>query len=281
MIDLILLKQLIYIEKYGTISEAAKHLHLSQSTLSRSMQKLESNLQVTLFTRQKNKVILNETGILTVSLGKKLLEDMDDIVNQIQQFDYSQRTLSIGSCAPAPLWKIEPILSRIEPSLKFSCKMEETDVLLQKLNNDVYQIIIIPYKISNKNLICSKYGEEHLYFSLPLSHPLVSKNRLYFKDLDGETMLLRSKLGYWHNIHYKTMPHTRFLVQDEQFAFDELVKFSELPSFSSDLAIKHVGNPHNRVIIPIADKEANVTYYCLYKKKNQQMLEKLIHLIIK
>lgn len=199
---------------------------------------------------------------------------MDDIVNQIQQFDHSQRTLSIGSCAPAPLWKIEP-------SLKFSCKIEETDVLLQKLNNDVYQIIIIPYNISNKNLICSKYGEEHLYFSLPLLHPLVSKNRLYFKDLDGETTLLRSKLGYWHNIHYKTMPPTRFLVQDEQYAFDELVKFSELLSFSSDLAVKHVGNPHNRISIPIADKEANVNYYCLYKKKNQQMLEKLIHLIIK
>lgn len=280
MIDLILLKQLIYIEKYGTISEAAKHLHLSQSTLSRSMQKLESNLQVTLFTRQRNKVILNETGLLTVSLGKKLLKEMDDIVNQIQQFDYSQRTLSIGSCAPAPLWKIEPILSRID-SLKFSCEIEETNVLLQKLNNDDYQIIIIPYKISNKELICLKYGEEHLYFSLPLSHPLASKNSLYFKDLDGETMLLRSKIGYWRNIHHKTMPHTRFLVQDERFAFDELVKFSELPSFSSNLAVKHVGNPHNRIIIPIADKEANVTYYCLYKKKNQQMLEKLIHLIIK
>lgn len=281
MIDLILLKQLIYIEKYGTISKAAKHLHLSQSTLSRSMQKLESNLQVTLFTRQKNKVILNETGILTVSLGKKLLEGMDDIVNQIQKFDYSQRTLSIGSCAPAPLWKIEPILSRIDSSLKFSCEMEEPDILLQKLNNDDYQIIIIPYKISNKDLICFKYEEEHLYFSLPLSHPLVSKNILYFKDLDGETMLLRSKLGYWHNIHHKTMPHTRFLVQDEQFAFDELVKFSELPSFSSDLAVKHVSNPHNRIIIPIADQEANVTYYCLYKKKNHQMLGKIINLISK
>ena len=148
--------------------------------------------------------------------------------------------------------------------------MEETDVLLQKLNNDVYQIIIIPYKISNKNLICSKYGEEHLYFSLPLSHPLVSKNRLYFKDLDGETMLLRCKLGYWHNIHYKTMPLTRFLVQDEKDAFDELVNFSELPSFSSDLAVKYVDNPHNRIIIPIADKEANITYYCLYKKRTNK-----------
>lgn len=56
MIDLILLKQFIYIEKYGTISEATKHLHLSQSTLSRSMQKLESNLQVTLLQDRKIKL---------------------------------------------------------------------------------------------------------------------------------------------------------------------------------------------------------------------------------
>ena len=48
-------------------------------------------------------------------------------------------------------------------------------------------------------------------------------------------------------------------------AFEELVKSSALPSFTTDVAVHREGNPVNRINIPILDEEANVTYYCLYK----------------
>lgn len=274
MINLDLLKQLIYIEKYGTISDAAKHLQVSQSALSRSMQKLEKELDVTLFKRQRNKVTLNETGYLTITLGKKLLDEIENITNQIQEFDHNSRIISIGSCAPAPLWSIESFMSKLE--INASYEIKEPKLLLEKLSKDDYQLIILPYKISRKGLICINYIEEHLSFSLPFTHPLANKKKLYFKDLDGETMLLLSNLGYWSNIHKEMMPHTHFLIQDEKFAFNELIKFSELPFFTSDLANEHVGKPQNRVIIPIADNEANVTYYCIYKKKNEHLLKNIL-----
>lgn len=53
MIDTYLLHQLSVFAEHGTLSEAAKHLNLSQSALIRSMQNLEHLIGVKLFDRKK------------------------------------------------------------------------------------------------------------------------------------------------------------------------------------------------------------------------------------
>ena len=95
------------------------------------------------------------------------------------------------------------------------------------------------------------------------------------KDLNGETMLLRNRLGFWRDVTDQKMPDTRFLEQ-EDIAFNELVKLSALPSFTTDVAFRREGNPVNRVNIPILDEEANVTYYCLYKPHGRNDLSAFI-----
>lgn len=79
MPDIYQLEHLISIAEYGTLSKAAEELHLSQSALSRSMQKLESDLQVALFERKKNKVELNRNGELAVECARKVIEQMQDM----------------------------------------------------------------------------------------------------------------------------------------------------------------------------------------------------------
>lgn len=66
-----------------------------------------------------------------------------------------------------------------------------------------------------------------------------------------------------------------FLIQSERFAFDELVQSSVLPSFISDVIIRLIGKPENRVIVPILDPEASVTYYAVCLKENMKKLHSL------
>ena len=264
MFELYQLEQLLAVADCGTLSKAAEQLHISQPALSRSMQRLESELQVTLFVRQKNKIQLNESGQMAVDYARKIMEQSQDMISRIQAFDRSQRTILVGSCAPAPLWEIPPVLSDLYPDRTISSEMRENAVLLQGLRDDVYQLIILPYPVEEPGISCFKYGEEHLYFSLPPAHPLSGSKELYMKDLNGETMLLRNRLGFWRDMTDQKMPDTRFLEQ-EDVAFEELVKSSALPSFTTDVAVHREGNPVNRINIPILDEEANVTYYCLYK----------------
>ena len=278
MFELYQLEQLLAVAEHGTLSSAAERLHISQPALSRSMQRLEAELQVTLFTRQKNKIELNENGRIAVDYARKIVEQSQDMVSRIQAFDRSQRTILVGACAPAPLWEIPPLLSDLYPDRTISSEIRENDVLLQGLRDGLYQLIILPHPLEEPGITCVKYGEEHLFFSLPPAHPLSGSKALYMKDLNGETMLLRNHLGFWRDVTDQKMPDTRFLEQ-EDVAFDELVRSSALPSFATDVVLRREGNPVNRVHIPILDEEANVTYYCLYRPSEHSELNSFIRLI--
>lgn len=278
MFELYQLEQLLAVAEHGTLSSAAERLHISQPALSRSMQRLEAELQVTLFTRQKNKIELNENGRIAVDYARKIVEQSQDMVSRIQAFDRSQRTILVGACAPAPLWEIPPLLSDLYPDRTISSEIRKNDVLLQGLRDGLYQLIILPYPLEEPGITCVKYGEEHLFFSLPPAHPLSGSKALYMKDLNGETMLLRNHLGFWRDVTDQKMPDTRFLEQ-EDVAFDELVRSSALPSFATDVVLRREGNPVNRVHIPILDEEANVTYYCLYRPSEHSELNSFIRII--
>lgn len=272
MFEFYQLEQLVAVADCGTLSGAAERLHLSQPALSRSMQRLEAELQVPLFIRQKNRIFLNENGRMAVDCARKIVEQSHDMIRRVQAFDRSRRTILVGSCAPSPLWEIPPLLSDLYPNMTISSEIRGNEVLLQGLRDDVYQLIVLPFSVEEAGITCARYGEEHLFFSLPPGHPLSGSEALHMKDLNGETMLLRNRLGFWRHMTDNKMPDTRFLEQDE-IAFDELVKASALPSFSSDVALRRGGNAVNRVNVPILDEEANVTYYCLCKSSRRKDLQ--------
>ena len=274
MIELFQLEQFIAFADCGTLSKAAEILHMSQPTLTRAMQRIEEEFGVSLFQRSKNKLELNENGKLAVGYARKLLEDSRDMIGRVRSFDRASHTISIGCCAPIPMLNLVQKATRLCTQTTISSELKENDILLQGLLDNTYQIIVLPFKPEGDDLFCEKCGTESLSFALPENHPFADrKDGLYMKDLDGENMLLYSAIGFWHKIHEEKMPHSRFLVQDERFAFDELVQSSVLPSFISDEIIRQHGKPKNRVIIPILDKDVAVTYYSVCRSINKTKLQ--------
>lgn len=272
MIELYQLEQLLTIADCGTVSGAASEHHLSPSALSRSMQRLEREIGLSLFTRHKNRIELNENGKFAVEYARTIIKQTHDMVKSMHEFDRKRRTIAVGSCAPAPLWTILPALSEQYPDMTISSDMRSAKTLVQGLQDGIYQLIILPYQEKIAGLEICEYEREHLFFSLPPAHHLAGSSGLYFHDLNGETMLLRSKIGFWHKIHAEKMPDTHFLIQKKDSDFNELVKASTLPSFTSDIVIRREGDVPNRIKIPILDEEANVTYYCLWKKESETLL---------
>ncbi len=279
MLELYQLTQLLAIAECGTMSGAAEQLHISQPALSRSMQKLEETLQVTLFDRQKNKIQLNKNGELAVEHARRVVEQAHDLVEQVRYFDRSQRTISIGSCAPAPLWELISMVSRLYPEMAISSEMKDSEVLISGLKEGLYQFVVLPNPIDEPDLYCFPFEKEQLFFSLPPAHPLSASKELYFKDIDGENILLLSQIGFWRGVCQRKMPLTHALVQNEQEDFETLAQFSALPFFVSNLAMRWSGKPENRIIIPIADPEATVVYHFLCKKEDKKKLSALIEKI--
>ena len=100
-----------------------------QHALSRSMQRLETALQVSLFDRQKNKIELNDNGRMAVEYAGRIVGEARDMAARIQAFDRSRGTILVGSCAPAPLWEISQVLADLYPDRTISSEMRENQVL--------------------------------------------------------------------------------------------------------------------------------------------------------
>lgn len=263
------LEHLIAFHKYGTLSKASENLHISQPSLSRSMQALEEELQVPLFNRYKNKLTLNENGKLAVEYAIKVIDQLNDMKSKVRNFDKMNKTINIGSCGPMPTLTLIHMLSNNYPEMTISNETKGITKLIDGLKNDVYQIIILPYEPkTDETLVYKAIGEEHLMFSLPKNHRLAKEKSLYLSDIDGENMIVMPNLGFWRDIIDEKMPNSRFLEQTDRFSFEELVQSSVLPSFASTLSISDNYPPSDRVNIPILDPEVNVTFYAVTKRIN-------------
>lgn len=276
MIELLQLEQLAAFAEYGTLSKAAEKLHMSQPTLTRAMQKLETEFGVLLFSRAKNKLEFNENGKLAADYAKKILEQTNDMINIVRAFDRSHHTLCFGCCAPMPMITLLQNAAHFYPDMAVSAELKDNETLLKGLQNGTYHIIILPYKPEQKDFILKEYGTETLYFALLPEHKFANSKGVFMKDLDGENILLYSEIGFWYDLTVKKMPHSRFLVQSDRFAFNELVQSSVLPSFITDVAIQRYGNTSNRKIIPILDTEAKANYYAVCLKTSEHKIQQLI-----
>ncbi|MGN1182120.1 MAG: LysR family transcriptional regulator [Faecalibacillus sp.] len=271
------LEHLIAFDQYQTLSKAANELHISQPVLTRSMQKLEEDLEVPLFIRTKNKISLNDNGLLAVDLAKEIINKTDDMKKRLKNYDRSKNIFSIGSCAPAPNIYIGQKVAQLFLEKTILSEIKDINELIQGLLDHTYSIIITPYEIEDEKIESIEFMEEQLYFSLPANHKYKDRDSLSLKEMDGEKMLLMSNIGFWNQMNKKMMPHTKFLIQEDRSVFYDLVELSSLPSFTSDFMMSLEGKKENRMIIPISDKEAHATFYCCYLKENENKLKALLY----
>ena len=224
----------------------------------------------------KNKIVLNKNGELAVKHAQKIIKSIQTMINDVQDYDQSFHSISIATCSPAPMWDIEPLIKELYPQITIQTAVINKKDLLTKLKEKEYHLVITPEYIDDSQYFCIPYVEEDLLLSLPLNHPLASKKEIKFHDLDDQTMLLYSNIGFWHDLHIQKTPKTKYLLQEERLTFNEIVKASTLPSYTSNLSIKREGKMSDRVILPINEEEAHVTYYIVMLKENKKKYKDLI-----
>lgn len=165
--------------------------------------------------------------------ARRLLEEAERAVTEVRAFDARQHTLAVRSCAPAPLWELLPRLNARWPHMTVSAR---------------------------------PFLRERLFVCVPSDHQLAQGERLTFGDINGFNFLLRTQLGFWDALCREKMPASKFLVQTEEAVFDELVRASSLPCFTTDYFLNRNAAYPGRVNIPLTDPEADVTFYVLWRE---------------
>lgn len=274
--ELYQLRGLIAFAECGNLSKAAEAVHTSQSALSRSMKNLEDELGVPLFSRTKNTIALTETGTLAVRHAQIIVSAHNDMIRTVREEERRRHTFSFGSIAPAPMWELTPIASKLFEGKTVSADLQETEApLIRGLTEGSYNLVILLRPLEEKNpdgtprYICKPFIKEELSVLLPVSHRLAKRKTLQLKDLAGEKILIHNKIGFWYSVCKRKIPGAVFLEQSELSALREIVSASDLPSFRTNVTNSLDSIPSDKIAIHLSDPEVNVRFWCICLTKKE------------
>ena len=140
-----------------------------------------------------------------------------------------------------------PLLGGLYPDKAIQTEIAGEAALLAGLENGTYQLAVLARKPEAPALFARPCGRESLAIALPPGHRFAGRESLSFTEMNGETMILMDNIGFWNFVRAEKMPDSRFLIQRDSFSFQELLRSSTLPAFTTDLAkiyLKHPPRPH-------------------------------------
>jgi len=268
MINIDFLQYLIEYSKTENLSKACKSLHLSQSALTRAMQKIENYLGISIFEHSKNKLSLNETGKELVKNAQAVIDAENLMVEKTIAFHNKSSQIVIGSVAPGPIIKYGNEFYEKYKNKTIITKIEDEESLVQKLKDGFYDFIFLSHKLEEDNFSCKFAFKEELYVSVPKEHFVAGlKNGVYFKNIDGQSFLVSNNLGIWEKIVEDYLPNSKFFPQSME-NLNEIIKASTIPSFVTNITFINRLET-DRVNIPILDENAKVDFYVVSKNKNK------------
>ena len=156
------LELFIKVAEYGSITKVAKAFYITQPAVSNALLKLENELGVKLFFRDKR------SGLILTDVGKQILtyaKQMEDIDNRIYQSAYKEKNIMGGRVRIAVLTSL--VATILSKALKeYRSLYPEIDIEIKEgTPNDIFKMVeeySVDFAVS-----CSPFGKFH---AVPLIH---------------------------------------------------------------------------------------------------------------
>ncbi|QSX36353.1 LysR family transcriptional regulator [Shewanella sedimentimangrovi] len=184
------IKHFLALCRQQSFSRAAEQLNLAQPTLSRSIQKMETLLGVSLLDRSAGGFALTPDGALVYEHGEQLVKQMDALETALLTLrgEYAGQ-IAIG-CVAGQAGVLGPVLGKLMrdyPAITLDLSLGDSERLLQLLLVNQINLAIV-----DTHLLPALAQDELSRLSLPASalgfycrpeHPLLGEPRLYLERL--------------------------------------------------------------------------------------------------
>lgn len=204
MISIDFLNTFLSVSETGSLSLTAQQLNVSQPTISKRIKELEQELNVQLFFRQSNGVVLTEAGKTLLPWARKLVLDSIDLKRMMGSLDEKiSGHLRIACSTTAGKY--------ILPQLAARFRKKHTDVRISILpcsQENIFHNLLggeVDLGVASKEfgpgeLECQYFFTDHISLIVPSSHPWVSRKSIEPEELIGEPMLFREDSSGTHRV---------------------------------------------------------------------------------
>lgn len=155
------LEAFYWIGRLGSFHAAARHLHLTQPTISARISELESALNVQLFDRIRQRAVLTTRGGQILSSVERLLKISDEIVEQPDDSSPLRGLLRLGAVESVALFALPILLPQLRarhPELKIELTLDMGSILNRKLNARELDLAILNDAQVNEQVTVEQVG---------------------------------------------------------------------------------------------------------------------------
>lgn len=189
------IKYFIEVAKREHVTEAANHLHVAQSAVSRQIAKLEEELGVSLFIREGRNVRLTPIGEIFLKRMEQAIHVMEDAKQVINEYTDPERgTIHIGFVSTLASYILPTLISafrRTYPQVKFKLVQgtyyELNDFVIKGKTN---MALLAPVPMDEKRLKGRVLSTEDIVALLPINHPKAKQKTLRLNELREESFIM-------------------------------------------------------------------------------------------
>jgi LysR family transcriptional regulator, hydrogen peroxide-inducible genes activator len=188
------LECLVAVSKHLNFRAAARDCHISQPALSAQIARLEEILGVTLFERNRRRVLLTPVGEVVMERAKKLLANLDDLdVVARAHADPLAGQLRLGvipTIAPYLMPRVLPTLRAVCPNLELLLREEQTARSLELLGEGKLDAVLLALEAELGEVSTLPLFRDPFVFAAAAGHPLAQRKSVKAADLQSQRVLL-------------------------------------------------------------------------------------------
>jgi DNA-binding transcriptional LysR family regulator len=202
------LECLLAVADLGSVTRAARHLHLSQPAISHQLAVLEREAGTALLTREHRGVRLTAAGRAALPEARRAVAAAGDAVRLARAVGQGVGgTVRVVCAQSLTVTLLSPVLARwnldrpdVTISLGESTDPEPAFAMLESGEAD---LLLFP-DLGDAGFETTTVAEEEVVVALPLRHPLASQPAIRPRDLQGQPFVHftpENRLGIWIERH--------------------------------------------------------------------------------
>lgn len=180
------------IARAGSVSKAAEEIGLTQSSASASLQDLETNLGVELFTRNRRRLILNENGRRLHPKARSMLTQAVDLESAAG--GTLQGTLRVGAGSTIGAYVLPAICAAFlaqHPQVRIDLMVLPSRQVLDGLASIQLDVGFVEFPVNRPRMNITPWFADTLVLVAAKGHRLAAKRSIRIPELQDETWFLQ------------------------------------------------------------------------------------------
>ena len=183
------------VAELGSMSAAAKHLYITQPSVSLAIAEIEHEYDVRLFDRVGNKLRLTPTGLQLLEYTTSILEQCKEMERFLKDESHSA-SIRIGATATVGQYIIAPIIEQLRgenPDIKCQVTVASTRIIQDALLKGELDIGFVEGDITSPALVVKPIMTDELTVICSPEHPFYPRTSVKLKELNGQPFIFREE----------------------------------------------------------------------------------------